>query len=90
MIKNAAKRALLLMTASAVLAGCFPAAAQETENPELLNVKFDNYITNRGIDDTIVSEGEPRIVQDGEKSYPFAVCSGEIVIYLLPVALAYT
>ena len=68
MIKNAAKRALLLMTASAVLAGCFPAAAQETENPELLNVKFDNYITNRGIDDTIVSEGEPRIVQDGEKN----------------------
>lgn len=73
MIKNALKRALPIITALAVTAAGFPVSAQSAANKELLSVKFDNYITNRGIDNTVVSKGEPRIVQDGSgnKAYHF-------------------
>lgn len=38
------------------------------EDSELMNIKFDNYITNRGIDNVVVSPGEPRVVEDGERN----------------------
>ncbi|MBQ4110018.1 MAG: heparinase II/III family protein [Clostridia bacterium] len=50
-----------------------PISAFSATAAELLNIKFDNFITNRGIENVVVSEGDARVVSDrsNNKAYFF-------------------
>ncbi len=55
-------------------------ATETTDDNTLLNLQFDDIISNRGMDNKIVSAGEPRVIDDGKnnKAYYFTEEYGSI------------
>ena len=73
MNRNLIKKIISVFTAFILTLNVASFSVLSATGAELLNVKFDDFITNRGIDNAVVSEGEPRVVPDGSnnKAYLF-------------------